>query len=176
MHRRRRIIRRRVLETVCILLSLLMAVLWARSHWISDTFGLSPEITVATCRGEIIVSVIKPGWNFSVYRGYGSEQLPDPDGAWNPRRAARRTWNLWVAHAESFPGLEMTVIRIWPIFAVVALALVLIVNRDIRDQRRAAQDACHVCGYDLRSSPDRRPECGEPRSDANSSAPTSPRQ
>lgn len=41
--------------------------------------------------------------------------------------------------------------------------LVLVTLSIVRRYRRPSHDQCHVCGYDLRASPERCPECGTER-------------
>jgi hypothetical protein len=54
----------------------------------------------------------------------------------------------------------------WPtVAALLVLPLVATVRaaRSMRRRRRAARGQCAACGYDLRATPDRCPECGEDR-------------
>ena len=49
-----------------------------------------------------------------------------------------------------------------PYWAPVCLFAVLPVAGLVRRARRYPADHCHRCGYDLRASPERCPECGTP--------------
>ncbi|MEM6313594.1 MAG: hypothetical protein AAF743_05880 [Planctomycetota bacterium] len=48
----------------------------------------------------------------------------------------------------------------WGVLGVVAIAAVLVLWPMLRTRRRLARGLCPACGYDLRHSPDRCPECG----------------
>lgn len=57
-------------------------------------------------------------------------------------------WNLVVPHA--YAAAALLPLPAWWVFAM------------SRDRRRRRAGLCRKCGYDLRSSPERCPECGEP--------------
>jgi rRNA maturation endonuclease Nob1 len=47
-----------------------------------------------------------------------------------------------------------------PGLAIVALVVAVVLPRALRDDERLFHNQCLHCGYDLRDSPDRCPECG----------------
>jgi hypothetical protein len=59
-------------------------------------------------------------------------------------------------------GIHLLRLPYWPIAAATALlpAWRLLTHRRRRRRARAAQGLCPRCGYDLRATPDRCPECG----------------
>jgi len=48
----------------------------------------------------------------------------------------------------------------WSLVALAAVAPILRMRAVLRSRRRARRGFCIACGYDLRASPDRCPECG----------------
>jgi hypothetical protein len=50
--------------------------------------------------------------------------------------------------------------HVWILALVSAVAPALSVRRTLRELRRPRPGACARCGYDLRATPDRCPECG----------------
>ena len=69
-------------------------------------------------------------------------------------------WSFGGFSARHSPHDSMTLAPLWP---VIALALVLPCFRVARMfRRRRSAGQCSVCGYDLRASTGRCPECGTP--------------
>jgi hypothetical protein len=61
------------------------------------------------------------------------------------------------------PGEQMTWAFIWPHwFLMVATTIIPLVRpfERLKKHRRIARGCCLRCGYDLRATPDRCPECG----------------
>jgi len=56
-------------------------------------------------------------------------------------------------------------VPLWMIEVVLSLPLVLWAWQIVRDRRRPKPGICPNCGYDLRASPQRCPECGTPKVD-----------
>src|SRR5687767_11063297 len=93
--------------------------------------------TRAALRPDRYASAWRSHWGFAFYR---QKLTTNPYGA-NMWRVLLPHWFL-VAGFASFP------------------AGLLIVRR--RSGRRAKAGCCPTCGYDLRASPERCPECGKP--------------
>jgi hypothetical protein len=75
-------------------------------------------------------------------------------------RPIAATWSSQVFRSESrFVGM-----RHWLLVALLALAPAARAARRLRDRhrRRRQLGLCPSCGYDLRATPDRCPECGTP--------------
>jgi predicted amidophosphoribosyltransferase len=45
---------------------------------------------------------------------------------------------------------------------IIVLVVAVVLPRALRDENRLEKNLCMHCGYDLRQSPDRCPECGQP--------------
>jgi hypothetical protein len=74
-----------------------------------------------------------------------------------------------IAYRAPIVGIEvsgvMTVAPIWVAMVPTAVLPIVWVMRRIRGsnwRERVTRGLCGRCGYDLRASPDRCPECGEP--------------
>ena len=68
-----------------------------------------------------------------------------------------------------FPwGLTMAVLGVLPVWWLVAL------RRHLKESKRRRTGLCVQCGYDLRASPERCPECGAPAEGQSSQGPRKP--
>lgn len=91
------------------------------------------------------------------------------DGLWRPLHDRGIGVRLYVAAHDAFSGPVIRsnafILRLalphWLIASVAGLVLILTVRPDWRRHRRSARGHCPHCGYDLRASPDRCPECGK---------------
>lgn len=174
------------LQLCCALLfifSLAAAMLWVRSYWRCDRFErLSPKVepfsdpllTVESRRGALRVAwgetwaheMTKPG-----VKWVSKPAMGDPWGNrvpfWTewPHDSLLNRLGFCVSHQEdgNFLGWE-NVRRVsapwWSIMVACALLPVRSGVRRIRASRRAGSMLCRVCGYDLRATPERCPECG----------------
>ena len=59
-------------------------------------------------------------------------------------------------------GDLLFLVLLLPGLIIIALIVFLVFPRALRDEKRLANNRCMECGYDLRQSPDRCPECGRP--------------
>ena len=176
-------------DGLCILslgLALFVAGLWVRSEsghfidlvaWYSevDADGWQSGATIISRRGFVAAWGGRsqsdwrnePGWSVSFHRD--PSPYPADDGADRP-------WFFGVSYrftkdmmpGNGFGALPRPFIEYYAAVSspllitlfLIAPALSWIRRRRARRHSRAGQ--CGVCGYDLRASPDRCPECGTP--------------
>jgi hypothetical protein len=150
-----------IVAAVSLLLCLASAVLWLRSHWAHDAVSYTTEqgyVWVGGRDGEVHVywRVMRPpeelwGWNYersgvgdvrSVLGPADREVGPVEFWDWRP--------DWWVC------------VRCWGLVAVFAIAPAawLVIQRPLERRRRLKQGLCGECGYDLRATPGKCPECG----------------
>lgn len=177
---------RGVLTLFCLLLCLSLAALWARSHAARDWVRfhhVSRAGTVRVDRGEFLTY---PGvLMFSKYATVHTDPPPGlrqrlarhdgvewetlvPLKPWVPPEPARRSHRLGFVYqkrsAQSFaaPTTAATTLSapFWALVIPPALPPAVWLVRRIRGRRRTGRGLCATCGYDLRASPERCPECG----------------
>jgi hypothetical protein len=171
---------------VSLALCLATVVLWARSYgrWQSVIYlsrSGAPVRLEATCfNGSLTLfelhpsdpdRILREGWEWHSEPIEGSPralefllvltQLVDPDAQWEGLGIARS-----VGHVREDPevGFAFTIVPAWEAAALLAVAPAAWafgkIRRGVRRRRRAARNLCAACGYDLRATPDRCPECG----------------
>jgi hypothetical protein len=162
------------LSILSLVLCVATAGLWVRSYWRCDGLlwvGPSDHRSIAWLRGQVLVTgnnVSSEERGFHVY----SEKV-SPDMAFYGSGIRLSLWNrlgfIYIEEATPTPLSPSThVIRSWhafiPFWSICLgftpgpLYWLGVVSS--RRRRRLRIGLCPVCGYDLRASPDRCPECG----------------
>ena len=95
---------------------------------------------------------VPPGQSLSA----GSVRLPtEPTWGWG---SVRPSWHLH-RHPAGFTGFVS--VPCWLLLLVLGSPLWWRLYRQHRRRRQATSGRCSSCGYDLRATPDRCPECGK---------------
>lgn len=149
------------------------------SYGVAPVFGRAAGSAFwegAISRGEIAIVRSSPVAPVERSGKWFEFRDPPPD---LPANAARVFPGRQVSFAgflfasRRLPNAIQTVV-LFPIFVVAALfaplplADVMLIRRRRRRERRLAAGLCVRCGYDLRASPDRCPECGATPAAVNS--------
>ena len=160
------------LTILSLLFCLASAGLWVRSYWRGDDVGRAGGRLADGSRvyigglsgggglavGAIVespavrVGPLPGGWH---WYAFGRPPVPYPLGA-----EANRWGFGWNDHSSN--GIRRRVI-VFPLWLPTALCVALPLARGalfIRRRRRISDGHCSKCGYDLRATPDRCPECG----------------
>jgi hypothetical protein len=170
-----------------LLLCIGVCVLCARSHWLSDRVnwrGPRGWRSVHSAKGHVVIALLAADWSSYPEQFHGPKyergeaSLPfnyvmllggsvgdtsldwEWHGfEWHELRNTRRG----TLHATAF-------IPFWSLAAVTAaLPVAWVMARwwsRRRERRRNAEGFCRSCGYDLRATPSRCPECGAAVADA----------
>ncbi len=165
-----------------LLLTVAVCVLWVRSYWTADVAGFWSRTgvpisdTIWSSTGYVSLRHWEPPANSKVQvlsRGwfYGSQSSAADDnsrflGQGDADRLVPVSYYnfTWPTRGGPFDGVRERVLLVpyWFLLAVTGtLPIVHFLSR--RRRRRAARAAaglCPACGYDLRATPDRCPECG----------------
>jgi hypothetical protein len=171
------------------ILSLAGVTLWVRSYWVTDVIEVSPArgvqynlvsrpglalVSRQTLRGRTSGRFSDfsddydrgPGFSIRTFPGGGrSPFTPEGSPPW-----LQRLGFDYLSHSESRPvfGTRTFVRIVFPCWLPVVLgSLVAAVSlrvflRDQRRRKREKMGLCITCGYDLRASQERCPECGSP--------------
>jgi hypothetical protein len=110
----------------------------------------STRVFAGTYAGSFMISVLSPGTgNPQVHRswlGFRYEQAPAAASA------NRLSTQIGIASVVTIPR--------WFIMVATLITPVAFTASVIRRRRRGTVGHCSTCGYDLRATPDRCPECG----------------
>lgn len=151
---------------VSILLVAAISALWMRSHFLTDS------VQVQAYRMRLAQVRVESGRGWVAARWSGSILLPNlPPPERIREMEARRRANpaVHAFHRTRWPEYPFgrTVSRsnqlsvpYWLITIVAALPIAPWCWQWIRRRQRSRAGMCASCGYDLRATPDRCPECG----------------
>ena len=148
--------------TILSLIGLLLSVgLWGTSYfniwYTAPNAKYSAQLQFGvlrfTCRWEVDGDETEGIWHFRGYRGMGTLWIPTT--APYPNKPSRISFVL------SRPTYVRIILPLW--IPTILFALVLCLTRPFchrRRRKRRKLGLCVKCGYDLRASKDRCPECG----------------
>jgi hypothetical protein len=151
-----------LLTALSLLLCVAACVLWVRSYWTVDLIVFSPtrdSYSVWSQRGEVCLrrlgnTDMPDRWQHHSTPVQGFSRYVPPQ---SERRRPGGFW--WESGALNFPRplrYQVVVVPYWFILAVCILAA----SPALLRRRRHRVGLCPTCGYDLRATPDRCPECG----------------
>ncbi|MDB5296507.1 MAG: hypothetical protein JWO31_2490, partial [Phycisphaerales bacterium] len=147
-----------LLSAASLVLCAATCVLWVRSYWVVDSYGWDRpggHRQLSSCRGSVILFTLPgatPG-RFSV----GHSAWPASEGAQVGERVAPGV-TTYDEGTMRFVGVAYWLACAPP----AAMVTPLFAGGWLRRRRRRRRKAglCPACGYDLRASPGRCPECG----------------
>ena len=171
-----------LLFALSVLLCVATVALWVRSYWVADTLvytrrsGAPASVTLWSSSGYVTLRSWQPpdrsafrvqqrGW---VY-GHGPAAKNEPSrflGSPDSRRFLGAVYFdfTWTRQNSPFNGVRERAVLVpcWMqtvVYGALGLVRLLSINRR-RRAARAAAGLCMACGYDLRATPGRCPECG----------------
>jgi hypothetical protein len=176
-------VRRRLFNlavAVSLVLCVVTGVLWVWSSSQVDEVTCIRDGTRYTAHfagGRLIVQVTNSGSFNLVEQGFRWRRYPGPaavgeEWMWTAsviqrgRPAVFGFWRGTVPNGDWGGGPSSSAVVIAPVWPVLVLSAALPVvwliryRRRRRAQRRLSLNRCPTCGYDLRATPDRYPECG----------------
>jgi hypothetical protein len=175
-----------VLVIASLLLCLATAGLWVRSYWVIDL--LTAQRLEATEAGQTFGGyhyrcfLCSYQGRFSVWFGWSERHESRPLPPWefevdHPIGASEQDWTIYwfgtdreISEGYGFNSRGLAV-RVWSLVSAFAVLPAIFAFRQVRTvrrrRRRARLGLCPACGYDLRASPGRCPECGRRGDEVN---------
>jgi hypothetical protein len=185
-----------VFSALSLMLCLATCALWARSYWAEDIilwFLATPPrgqttVTLVSRRGREVVELTRDQWLNNVqlrddahFETRKPTLFRDVDGFFHEMSKTGSTshfMGFWIhtEHYTAHSGLfrrrsRSATLPDWPppvLTAILPAAWVLARRRRIE---RDDAGRCRLCGYDLRATPDRCPECGRMPSGSDGTIP-----
>jgi hypothetical protein len=182
--KRRRISRSRIVLSTAVILAIAAGAMWIRSLSTADAWPLFVHrsgVQVQSWDGRLFCSLVEmrgfaPGsmarLSFGVLNGSASSNLPVLPSGGGMRLSAdlgfyaggvRNGFGFGRTEAMITPGTAFFRARVIsiPYWLLVATPLLIgVAAAKLGSRRRHAAGLCRKCGYDLRATPDRCPECG----------------
>lgn len=148
-----------------LLLGAATVVLWVRSYFVADAFGWSWEtgaVQAGAASGRLRLSelVLLDGWRYAPPHFAHTHYPPSADPP--STRLPARWWNVGFGFEHRLlAGQYESRVVLLPLWMVV-LATMALPTLWFKRRRGATSGTvvCRKCGYDLRASHNRCPECG----------------
>jgi hypothetical protein len=164
---------RNLAAAALVLLALAFAALWVRSHFVVDriagTTSARRHLDVISCKGTLDLRVAYPYPYREAFEWQQSEAFVPRRGPWYALGFAFERGSIAFAPLHTgpadFPPAPYLILRVPNGFLVAAFAAyparrAWVARRRRRERFLREQRLCVRCGYDLRASSGRCPECG----------------
>ena len=151
-----------------LLLCLALSAAWVRSYVVGDVY-----IRYSTTDPDVYYMFVSGHGKFRVSRSgsMGFTGLPPDPGYRRHERPQKGDYDMRLVGYEPrrFPGVQLddwgsdfraVTVSYWLPVLLTSLPPLWAVVRWRRTARRGRRGLCPTCGYDLRATPDRCPECG----------------
>jgi hypothetical protein len=149
---------------VSLVLFVTTLALWFRGFWALDDLKYRQpnlELVLASARGSIGLRTLTPSIPQTTWSPHlGLEATPPqpllPDGhpGWRPLGFG------YMHYIDTFADVRRFVVPCWFVAILTLLLPATWMLTRLTGRRRSSQNLCPNCGYDLRATPDRCPECG----------------
>jgi hypothetical protein len=172
--------RRKLFTLAAVTSSVLCAAacaLWVRSYAVQDTLiwqRIDGARWASSVSGHLLLSADLADWSHQPADFYGVKYRsapPDragselwiyvlnvgPRDTWVHRQWGGFAWTQWQGRG---PSKTLLVVPLWSLAAAAAVLPLWRLALHFRSRRRRRRGICPACGYDLRATPDRCPECG----------------
>ena len=147
-----------VLSVVSLLAALAIALLWVRSYWVWDEvrFYTGDHAGVFHSMGGQLLVYHRATLQFDGHGIWRRNDVGAPLGG-----SFRRALIEFDLGSEDFFGGRSWVTPHWPLVVIAAAPPAVVAwRRRHRRRKWVGGGFCPYCGYDLRATPDRCPECG----------------
>jgi hypothetical protein len=173
-----------VLAALSLMLSMATIALWVRSDSVEDllaaripgatpTNGMGRWISLASNRDEFTLAIVRGPettlhsfWtspSFGVHSSLGYLPTHNVRSAHVARGRYGGFWEYLGFYRQYYGGgggSQTWTVPMWPVVVFTWIAIFRMPARARRRFRRPKPGCCAVCGYDMRATPDRCPECG----------------
>jgi hypothetical protein len=166
-----------ILSALSLLVCMAVVVMWVRGYFREDVYAWYSDRAAQkywhVSSGHGGVGLLRSeGADRDMLQGFRSNEI-----GWSHNgvlgvllhRDFRRIGQWWFAgfgtyhkaRSGSSAEVQFWSVPYWFLFVLTAVAPALAVVRRRRRRQRQVSGLCSSCGYDLRATPDRCPECGE---------------
>ena len=157
--------------------------LWVRSYWVADSWHWSDvhrDHCVALSGGRLIyLTADWPNGRVELPVEHSTTRRVPTMPWWDEIERFNRPRERWlilhrVRDVYPYPPQQMFLsfymptwdvwwVPVWPLVLISSIVPTVGLSRWYRKRRRLRRGLCHECGYDLRESGERCPECGTMR-------------
>jgi hypothetical protein len=170
-----------LLAAISLLLCASTIVMWVRSYWVDEAFMkfhyLPPDMSAATAdfqpranqqftdvsvlQGELlVVRTLRPVGHSETNEGWTRLSRPNVQKLQLGSSFLNHCgFGLSIEHPADYPGAS-SFRFLFPLWGIVLLSAIAPFSWLFRSRRRPESGVCAKCGYDLRATPERCPECG----------------